>query len=208
MSHPETEDFMTEAKLDEVSALLESDLTPDDCMDISMLQGYLTAVLLGPEMTEPEVWLKTIWGEGPEASYFAAKAEASRLVELVVELYNEIAQQLQVSAEDYEPILYLDEETGLQIARPWCMGFMYGAALNEEAWQPLLDDAEYGPALLPVVMCADEEERSQMDTEGEDPKVFEDEVAEELPEIVAAIYEYWQTARKQAAPARAKGRNR
>lgn len=199
---------MTEAQIDELSELLESDLTPEDCMDISMLQGYLTAVLVGPNVADPDRWLASIWGEGPEAAYFAAKAEASRIVELVVELYNSIDLQLQASAEDFEPIVYMDEGSDLKIARPWCLGFMYGAALNEEAWQPLLDDEEYGPALLPIVMCADEEGRAEMDAEGEDPQVFEDEVAEELPELVTAIYEYWTQVREENAPtARPKGRN-
>ena len=63
MSYPESAAPMTEAQLDELSALLESDLTPEDCMDISMLQGYLTAVLLGPEVTDPEKWLNGIWGK-------------------------------------------------------------------------------------------------------------------------------------------------
>lgn len=208
MNKPQAAAPMTEAQLDKLAELLESDLTPEDCMDISMLHGYLTAVLVGPTVSDPERWLQQIWGEGPEAAHFAAKAAAEELVGLVVDLYNEIDLQLRTSAEDFEPILYVDEENGLQIARPWCMGFMYGAALNEAAWQPLLDDTEYGPALLPVVMCADEEERSQMDVNGEDPKVFEDEVAEELPEIVAALYEYWTQVREESAPVRPKGRNR
>lgn len=188
---------MTEAQLDELARLLDSDLTPEDCMDISMLDGYLTAVLVGPPISDPDRWLVQVWGEGPQAKHFAAKAEAATLVGLVVDLYNEIDAQLQQAPDEFEPILYVDEENDLQIARPWCMGFMLGAALNEAAWQPLLDDEEYGPALLPIVMCADEEERAQMDTEGEDPKVFEDEVADELPEIVAAIHEYWRQVREQ-----------
>lgn len=188
---------MTEAQLDELARLLDSDLTPEDCMDISMLDGYLTAVLVGPPISDPDRWLAQVWGEGPQAKHFAAKAEAATLVGLVVDLYNEIDAQLQQAPDEFEPILYVDEENDLQIARPWCMGFMLGAALNEAAWQPLLDDEEYGPALLPIVMCADEEERAQMDTEGEDPKVFEDEVADELPEIVAAIHEYWRQVREQ-----------
>ncbi len=197
MSKKQAATPMTEAQLDELARLLDSDLTPEDCMDISMLDGYLTAVLVGPPVSDPDRWLAQIWGEGPQAKHFSAKAEASTLVGLVVDLYNEIDLQLQQAPDEFEPILYVDEENDLQIARPWCMGFMLGAALNEEAWQPLLDDEEYGPALLPIVMCADEEERAQMDTEGEDPKVFEDEVADELPEIVAAIHEYWRQVREQ-----------
>ncbi len=209
MSKTQATEPMTEAQLDELAQLLDSDLTPEDCMDISMLQGYLTAVLVGPEIADPEQWLASIWGEDAAAAHFAAKVEAARLVELVVMLYNDIDQQLQTAPEEYEPVLYLDEESELQIARPWCMGFMYGAALNEAAWQPLLDDEEYGSALLPIVMCADEEGRAEMEAAGEDPNQFEDEVADELPEIVTVLQEYWAKLRAEdQKPARPKGRRR
>ena len=209
MYHKQVAEPMTEELLNELSGLLDSDLTPEDCMDVSMLQGYLTAVLSGPEIDNPQRWLSPIWGEGKEAEHFAAKAEAGRLLELVVMLYNDIEEQLRSNPEEFEPILYLDEETGQQIARPWCMGFMYGAALNESAWQPLLDDEEYGAALLPVVMCADEEGRAEMEASGEDPAHFEDEVADELPEIVAAIREYWlQADQASHLPARERARRR
>lgn len=209
MSHKHTAEPMTEALLDELAELLDSDLTPEDCMDISMLHGYLTAVLVGPEIGDAQRWLAPIWGESPQAAHFGAKAEAERLVGLVVQLYNDIETQLQPDSEDFEPILYLDEDTGQQIARPWCMGFMYGAALNETAWQPMLDDEEYGAALLPIVMCADEEGRAEMEASGEDPAQFEDEVADELPEIVAAILEYWQQAKEASRQtARPRGRRR
>lgn len=209
MSHKQVAEPMTEAQLDELAELLDSDLTPEDCMDLSMLQGYLTAVLVGPDIDDSQRWLAPIWGEGPLAAHFGAKAEAERVIELVIMLYNEIEAQLQSAPEEFEPILYLDEETEQQIARPWCMGFMYGAALNEAAWQPMLDDEEYGAALLPIVMCADEEGRSEMEASGEDPAQFEDEVADELPEIIAAICEYWQQAKEASRQAaRPRGRRR
>ena len=207
MNKPQAVAPLSEAQLDELADLLDSDLTPEDCMDLSMLQGYLTAVLLGPEV-EPERWLAQVWGEGADAGYFPAKAEAERVVALVVDLYNEIDQQLRIAPEEYEPILYMDEERDLQIARPWCMGFMLGAALNEADWQPLLDDEEIGQALLPIVLCADEEGRAEMEQSGEDPAEFEDEVAEELPELVAAIHSWWVAQRAEGRPARAKGRRR
>ncbi|MDR3412632.1 MAG: UPF0149 family protein [Formivibrio sp.] len=209
MSKAQANEPMTEAQLDELAQLLDSDLTPEDCMDLSMLQGYLTAVLVGPEVADPEQWLVSIWGEGADAVHFSAKAEAARLVELVVMLYNDIDQQLQSAPDEFEPILYLDEESELQIARPWCMGFMYGAALNEAQWQPLLDDEEYGSALLPIVMCADEEGRAEMEASGENPNQFEDEVADELPEIVGVLHGYWSQMRTEnQKPARPKGRRR
>ena len=34
-----------------------SDVAPDECMDIVVLDGFLTALAIGPELVRPEVWL-------------------------------------------------------------------------------------------------------------------------------------------------------
>jgi uncharacterized protein len=182
---------MSEAELDRLSELLDSDLTPEDCMDISMLQGYLTALLIGPDLPDPDEWLAAVWGEGPQARHFAVRAEADEVVDLVVRFYNELANELTQKAQDFDPILYLDEESGQQVCRPWCLGFVLGAALREDMWLDLIDDAEQNLALLPILDCADEGQRAALEEEGEDLALFEDDLSDQLGDCVLAIREYW-----------------
>lgn len=183
---------LTEAELDRLSELLDSDLTPEDCMDISMLQGYLTALLIGPDLPEPEEWLTAVWGEGSQARLFTVREEADEVVDLVVRFYNALADELVQRPQDFDPILYLDEESNQQICRPWCLGFVLGAALREDQWLTLIDDQEQNESLLPILDCADEGQRAALEEEGEDLAQFEDALSEQLADCVLAIQEYWR----------------
>jgi len=183
---------LSEAELDRLSELLDSDLTPEDCMDISMLHGYLTALLIGPDLPEPEEWLAAVWGEGPQARFFSVREESDEVVDLVVRFYNALADELAQHPQDFDPILYLDEESNQQICRPWCLGFVLGAALREAQWLTLIDDEEQNSVLLPILDCADEGQRAALEEEGEDLAQFEDDLAEQLGDCVLAIREYWR----------------
>ena len=41
---------------------LDSDLSPDECMGLSDLDGFLTGIVVGPELIMPSEWLPVIWG--------------------------------------------------------------------------------------------------------------------------------------------------
>jgi hypothetical protein len=59
---------LTDAELDELEVFLASDAVPQDCMDLEMLDGYLTAVVSGPEMIQPSEWLPQVWSEGSKSA--------------------------------------------------------------------------------------------------------------------------------------------
>ncbi|MEO8676633.1 MAG: UPF0149 family protein, partial [Casimicrobiaceae bacterium] len=48
---------LTDAELDELEVFLASDAVPQDCMDLEMLDGFLTAIVSGPEVIQPSEWL-------------------------------------------------------------------------------------------------------------------------------------------------------
>ncbi len=53
--------------LDALDDYLMSDHAPDDSMGLSDLDGFLTGVVIGPELIPPSEWLPVIWGgEEPE----------------------------------------------------------------------------------------------------------------------------------------------
>ena len=48
--------------LDALDDYLMSDHAPDDSMGLSDLDGFLTGVIVGPELIMPSEWLPVIWG--------------------------------------------------------------------------------------------------------------------------------------------------
>ena len=53
---------LSAAELSELEAFLMSDATSDECMDLVTLDGFLTALVVGPELVPPSSWLPVVWG--------------------------------------------------------------------------------------------------------------------------------------------------
>ncbi len=51
---------LSDQEIDELEAFLESDATPHGCMDISAVDGFLTALALGPSVPLPSRWMTII----------------------------------------------------------------------------------------------------------------------------------------------------
>ena len=81
-----------EAGLDALDRYFESDHAPEEGMDLSELDGFLTGVAVGPETIPPDEWLSAIWGgEEPE---FASEDEMRTVFAAILGRYNEIITSL------------------------------------------------------------------------------------------------------------------
>src|SRR3954464_6625283 len=83
---PALDEPLTDAELDELEAFLASDSVPQDCMDLEMLDGYLAAVVSGPESMQPSEWLPHVWSEGGKSSTpaFSGNDQAQRIMALIL----------------------------------------------------------------------------------------------------------------------------
>ncbi|WP_018606404.1 UPF0149 family protein [Uliginosibacterium gangwonense] len=181
---------LSDQELDDLADFLDSDVVPEETMDISMLHGFLTALALSPSPAPLEEWLPTVWGEDLRQPEFTSPAQQHQIESLLECLSIQVKQGL--SDSDFVPILYVDENDHLDIARPWCFGFTQGIWLQEEAWTALLDDEDSGALLEPIFDCSDDEAREALVADGENLAQWEHDIANALPDIVAEIQAFYQ----------------
>ena len=62
--------------IEALDSYLLSDLSPDECMMLSDLDGFLAGIVVGPELILPSEWLTVIWGGGePQFEFSEADAD-------------------------------------------------------------------------------------------------------------------------------------
>lgn len=106
--------------------------------DIVELEGFLTAVIIGPNTLSPALWLPKIWGGGKKPK-FKDLDEANRFTGLVMSYYNEIVRAFEFAPDQFQPTFYereIDGET-IFIVDEWCWGFIKGLRLDTAGWKPL-----------------------------------------------------------------------
>ena len=175
--------------LNALDQYLMSDQTPDNSMGLSDLDGFLTGVVVGPELIMPSEWLPVIWG-GAEPE-FETEDQRRIILGMIMGRYNEIAACFDSEPEEIDPIFWEGPE-GDVIASDWAGGFLDAVALRTQAWRPLIEDDRAGILMAPLFLL-------NGDIKFDDSPIDEDELLAEasdmIPTCIAGIHEFWQSYR-------------
>jgi uncharacterized protein len=176
--------------LDALDDFLMSDHAPDDGMGLSDLDGFLTGIVVGPELILPSEWLPVIWGgEEPE---FETEAEMRTILGTIMGRYNEIAACFNSDPDEFYPIFWEGPE-GEVIASVWAGGFLDAVALRPKAWEPLIESDNAGILMAPLLLL-------NGDVEIADSPANENELLAEasdmIPTCIAGIHEFWRNYQK------------
>ena len=184
---------LTPEMIDELDEFLMSDETPDDCMQLSDLDGFLTGIVVSPVLIMPSEWFRTIWhGSEPE---FENMERAERIMGIIMARYNEIIHLLDDEPGTFEPILYETPE-GRMMAADWAEGFMDAFGLRVDAWDPLFEE-ENGQLLLGPIMAHlhDKDGKPFIDGTPEEMQKIREECIQILPYAIKGIHEFWKAKR-------------
>ena len=213
---------LSDPELDELEGFLASDLVPQDCMDLEMLDGFLTAIVSGPELIQPSEWLPVVWSDSQRSvsPVFADNEQAERILSLLLRLQNSIARTLNESPTRFKPLLYRPEEglkgregaegtrreeTAPPEASAWCEGYMTGVLLREEAWEPVYAGEATRDWMLPIEALAygdhDPEYLDWVDSEEKRQGLID-----ELPVAAVLIHRFWLARRTGEGVSRAERR--
>ena len=121
--------------------LLRED-APENSMDASMIDGFLTAILSGPRLIMPGEALRWIWDteNGQDGAHFKDEQEAQQILGLIMQQWNAIARSLMQDPQAYEPLILertLDDGSVVPIIDEWCVGYQKGMALDKDGWADL-----------------------------------------------------------------------
>lgn len=164
---------------------------------LSMLDGFIAAIVAGPATYEPLAWLCPLIGvtrnainDGDTAEYAAVAA--------VAEHHNALAATLSDTPERFAPI-FAHDATGAVDVVPWCQGFHAAIQLNTTFWSQLLPARGLAHMwLIPILAhCANADGRPVRGAPQPGPltELARFEAHRKIPGAVAAIREFWAPTR-------------
>lgn len=191
---------LSDEEQEELAAFLLSDATSDETMLLDHLDGYLTAIVIGPTSLSMSQWYSGIWGSREEhAPHFETMDEAHRIMQMIMRHYNGIIWSLEHDADSHEPIFdtFIPEDSSKEFidAEMWAAGFMDGVALCRADWQPLFDDPRGYEWLNPIRLLGDDD-LSESEWALTKKPAQREALAEHIQASVASIYRFWLPYRR------------
>jgi uncharacterized protein len=159
-------------------------------INLSELNGMLTALVSGPTLVKTADWVPAIWGD--EEPEWRDEAEFDMIVQLMQRHMNTIAATLLEAIEEYEPLFLYEEEDDavFTIVDDWCEGYVRGYKLAAQEWskgKPAFDKQELNNLLAPIHAFSSETNWSGHDL----PDAEIDTLSDAITPNARAIYQFW-----------------
>jgi uncharacterized protein len=188
-------DGLSPEEFDELDEFLISDVTSDETLTIMGLDGYLTAMAIGPTTVSPGYWLPGVWGpSADDTPAFESAPHAQHILGLILRHMNGIIADLEHDPDGFEPVFGVirldDNDREYLDGEAWAMGFMQGLLLVRQDWQALFDSEQGRETLEPIrLMGADDlpdDVLASIDT-----PLRREALTQQIPASVAALYRFW-----------------
>jgi uncharacterized protein len=135
---------------------------------VSMIDGYLAALIVSPEFVPPAIWLCPIVGKDVRDAEDATLEGAVR--NTLFERYNQISSTLSGGPKRYSPI-FLRTDDGELLPEDYANGFWFGMQMTLDKWNPFISDPAIGMPLTAIfghctTMTGDDERLAAIDGPG------------------------------------------
>lgn len=187
---------LTEAETDRLNQLLFDYGHDDSILCLSELDGFLTALVSGPNAIMPNQWLPAIWGGITQQPQWQSPTQMQEFMQLVMRHMNGIVDGLMHAPSEFEALFNYREVDGKThiIVEEWCFGYMRGVSLDN------------GWAQLPQSLAQDFDLLRLHGTEGgfeSVARMSEAQMAESIRRIEPAVrrlHAYWLSQRAHLKP--------
>ncbi len=186
---------LSEAEFNELDRFLASDATSDETMMIDALDGYLTALVIGPINVPTNTWLPGIWGPDKQhAPSFQNVEQAQRISDLIVRHCNGIHWAIDYDPDDidsiFDTVSYQDKSKEYLDGEMWAYGFLQGIALARTAWQPLFEDTLAMEALMPIYILGTDDATPEQQALSNTP-LKREALTQQIPASIGVLWRFW-----------------
>ncbi|MEW9855665.1 UPF0149 family protein [Novosphingobium sp. M1R2S20] len=115
---------------------------------VSMIDGYLAALVVSPQFIPPEEWLRPIVGEGIAWAPDGSMEEVVR--NTIFQRYSQIGATLSGGPKRYAPI-YMRTDDGEVLLEQFANGFYLGMRRSIDDWKPHISNPEIGRPLTAIL---------------------------------------------------------
>lgn len=130
---------------------LASPAAPATAMNAVELEGYLTGLVVAPDLILPSLWISGLWGE--EEPVFDSTEQMQRALDSVMGYYNAVIRQIDSKGARWKPMFFApDGRVDLEQCSHWVRGFWKAMMLCPEAWLDLADDERTQILVEPFTM--------------------------------------------------------
>ena len=188
---------LSNMEIEQLDDFLISESAPKEAMDISMMDGFITALASGPNMMMPSAMLRWVWDadNGEKSPTFANAAESKHIIGLIIRHWNSVNDTLNNALEEYEPLILESESDGrtIPVIDEWCVGYYKGIVVDRAAWAPLLGQH---PEWFAVIMLYGTEDGWDKLKSRQDSPDQHQAFADSLAQSVGNIHRYWVEQRR------------
>ena len=176
-----------EAARSRLMELLDAKSEAHNTMRCDEVQGFMMALLSGPDALNPTNWLPEILGE---ESLFNAK-ERTEIERLVMAMAADMRMKL--NEKILPDLWFYEDEAGNPDFYTWCNAYLYTLDIVPTDWFEAVDQEEFEDLFYPIMALGgiyDDEENGEVIL-----RLYEKELthlASDLPHVLLDIYWYWQ----------------
>lgn len=178
---------LTDVEYEELDDFLLSVEHDDAVLDLSEFDGFITAIVSGPQTIMPSTWLPALWGGEDNAPVWDSLADYQFIFGLMIRHMNTTSATLMEEPMEFEPMFMESTIDGVTywVVDEWCTGYMKGVALYPLSAVMIPDMNEM---LAPIRQFADPDGWDSL--EGKDHREIR-ALQEQIVPAARAIHAYW-----------------
>ena len=176
-----------EAARSRLMELLDAKSEAHNTMRCDEVQGFMMALLSGPDALNPTNWLPEILGE---ESLFDAK-ERTEIERLVMAMAADMRMKL--NEKILPDLWFYEDEAGNPDFYTWCNAYLYTLDIVPTDWFEAVDQEEFEDLFYPIMALGgiyDDEENGEVILHLNEKELTQ--LESDLPHVLLDIYWYWQ----------------